>query len=270
MCARRPNPHHAARLDDLQRYLREKLGVRVLILKAAASDADGVARLGLPAESKNRHNDFSAALSGASATALGADAKLDKRHERGAGYLKLTSSAEVRTVDLSRVVHLARRLLLSGGGAGAASAGANARGRHRMYMKLDIEGSELRVLPHLIATQALCTINELSVEFHEAFFTKPFTQATAKKLGLARQESGVRAATAFPYKMRDMVHELLGLSSYPLAYTHVEGTRWHVHGKGAPTESDCLLAGITEATDESYLHDQPAWPAMRRCGAGLP
>jgi hypothetical protein len=35
--------------------------------------------------------------------------------------------------------------------------------------------------------------------------------------------------------------------------THAGG-RWHVHGKGAPAESDCLLTGIME-TDESFLRD---------------
>ena len=266
----RPNPHHAARLDKLQRYLRETLGVRVLILKAAASDADGIARLGLPAASTNKDNDFSAALSGASATDLGADAKLDRRHERGAGYLRLTSSAAVRTVDLGRIVHFARRhLLLHHQVEGASSRGGSSRLRHRIYMKMDIEGSELRVLPHLIATQALCVINELSIEWHEAFFTKPFAQATAKKLGLAYLESGGRTASAFPYKLRDMVHELLRLSRFKLTYMHAGGTRWHVDGKGAPIDSDCLLKGITEADDESYLHDQPSWPTTGKCVAAV-
>ena len=40
---------------------------------------------------------------------------------------------------------------------------------------------------------------------------------------------------------------------FQAANTHAGG-RWHVHGKGAPAESDCLLTGIME-TDESFLRD---------------
>ena len=40
-----PNPRHAARLQTLQAYLRDELGANVLILAAAASDADGVTTL---------------------------------------------------------------------------------------------------------------------------------------------------------------------------------------------------------------------------------
>lgn len=98
---------------------------------------------------------------------------------------------------------------------------------------------------------------------------KPFAQATAKKLGLAYLESGGRTASAFPYKLRDMVHELLRLSRFKLTYMHAGGTRWHVDGKGAPIDSDCLLKGITEADDESYLHDQPSWPTTGKCVAAV-
>ena len=104
-----------------------------------------------------------------------------------ATLLTRCGESDPRAVDLGRIVHLARRhLLLHHQVVDASSHGGSSRLRHRIYMKMDIEGSELRVLPHLIATQALCVINELSIEWHEAFFTKP-SNRTAYSRALRRQ-----------------------------------------------------------------------------------
>ena len=41
-----------------------------------------------------------------------------------------------------------------------------ARAQVAVLCKVDIEGHEVRVLPHLVATGALCVCNQLSIEWH--------------------------------------------------------------------------------------------------------
>ena len=63
-------------------------------------------------------------------------------------------------VDLARVVHSAHASLLekhNGQRAGS-----------KLFMKLDVEGSETSILLHLVRSQALCIIDKVQIEWHNA------------------------------------------------------------------------------------------------------
>jgi hypothetical protein len=49
----------------------------------------------------------------------------------------------------------------------------------KVVAKMDVEGEEFKIIPHLIATRALCSIDVLFVEWHERSFA-------------ARQQQGLR------------------------------------------------------------------------------
>ena len=127
-----PNPRHALRLAQLKENYH-RAGVGVLILIAAVSDADGVTRLtGFNRTDRwiQRHGGVELQV-----TASVADTFSDTQEAHG-------DSAIVRTVDLARLGRPATCAHAWDGGRDAA--GTN------IVMKMDIEGSEHRVLPHLM------------------------------------------------------------------------------------------------------------------------
>ena len=67
-----------------------------------------------------------------------------------------TGNHPVATIDLARLVHFVHRTLVP-----------SDDGRpSRLVMKLDTEGSEYRLLPHLLAHNAACLVDRLYLEFH--------------------------------------------------------------------------------------------------------
>jgi hypothetical protein len=198
-----PNPRHGDRLDEVQRQLTS-IGARVAILKAAASDAEGTTTLNTGIDDF-KWNDLGASVAGwALPTQPGA--------------------ATVRTLDLSRVIHRLHRRLQE-------QHGLN-RGASRLVMKLDIEGLEYRVAPHLILTQAFCMIDLIFMEQHPRVFNQ--LPSNAASHGLRPKESGILLA-----------HQLVrAITQYALA--------------ARSPSSDCQTRVLT-LDDETHLFDGQPW-----------
>ena len=154
-----PNPRHKARLDAVEERLAAA-GFGVLIFRAAAGASDGSLLLQLGVR-KSKAQD-----AGASTLGIG----------RYGGH----SSVLVRQMRLSRIIrHVHRQLgsvraqqLLSASSRGSASARREARRGARILMKLDVEGSEVAVLPDLMTTRALCALDRVFIEYHDLDFER--------------------------------------------------------------------------------------------------
>ena len=242
-----PNPHHRERLSKLQRYLRHQLGVRMLVLRAAASDADSVTTLAMPAAEKaDGNNDWSASNN--------FPFRGMKRPKASLSYLALRGAATVRTVDVARIVmrvraHLSRR---SGAAGAASSVGSSSRASSgRIFSKIDCEGCEFHVLPHLVLGHGLCAIDEMEIEWHGNYLSyAPFLEASAKHLGLPARASGAAA-----------VGDFIGHLSEWFEQRRANTTALHRH----PWAASCMLRNISAADDETYVRDQPGWPGVRLC-----
>ena len=134
-----PNPVHRHRLQRLESSLRAA-GAPVLILGAAAAAFDGTIQF---------------------------DAKGDAEHEHWGGTTaawgeELLRAPQARhavpTLDLARVLLAVGKFRRS----------SPSLARARVFMKLDVEGSEYVVLPHLAYTGALCVADEITIEWHRA------------------------------------------------------------------------------------------------------
>lgn len=85
----------------------------------------------------------------------------DMKESRQADYNNTKGKTTVRTIDLVKNVleHVASRKLPTG-------SIDETRGAEGVLLKLDIEGSEHELLPHLIITGALCEIGAVFYEEH--------------------------------------------------------------------------------------------------------
>ena len=193
------NPLHTPRLKALQSKMETAKAPPLFVIHAAASDADlGAAKFLL----QGHQGDFS-------------------RHQRtrrlmlsaslASGGAAYASNLTVPTVDLARVVHVV----------------AAARPR-RVYMKLDVEGDEAKILLHLIKTQALCAIDQIDVEWH----------SNAPHWMDAREPSTQLASNASA-KVRRLLQTTL---PFP----------------GCKTK-------LTTLDDETYYRDQKPWPQRPLC-----
>ena len=129
-----PNPRHAERL----RLLEDKLitaQAPVAILRAAAATANGAIDFFIPTVA-------------------------DGSNDRGARGVRPTGAyrgldvgkrVRVEALDLARLIRKVR---------GALPEGA------QMLMKMDVEGMEQTILPHLIDSRAICLLNTIAVEWH--------------------------------------------------------------------------------------------------------
>jgi len=137
-----PNPRHSKRLDGLQSKLRDA-GAAVHIFQAAASDNDGLARFIYPSYDKYGWQ---------GANIIGS------RH----GHRPTTRAVivNVRTLDLARIVRVIREAMDNNGGE-----------RGNILAKIDIEGAEYAVLPHLLHQDVLCKeIDGAYIEWHAGHF----------------------------------------------------------------------------------------------------
>ena len=220
-----PNPHHEQRLERLERRLRGAQA-RVLVLRAAASDADSVTQLAL------EHRDQESTNKDVGATAA----------PTWAGTRAAWSAAivDVRTVDLARVIARVHRNLQLQHGAD--------RGESRILMKLDVEGAEYKILPHLALSQALCLVDRMFIETHPDTYGLAAVQRTATARHLHRREAGAAAASVIARASMQAVHEAVGARP-----------------------DDCRLM-FTQIDDEEYLYDTDAsgrhvpWPTGSVCG----
>lgn len=158
-----PNPRHYDSLIKLQASLR-KAGAGVLIFHAAASDVDGISHLALK-KSGRTSEDLGATLSDT---------------WQGMGHAGSARSAltRVRSVDLARIIHAVR---------------GRQTVRGRMLAKMDIEGSELQVLPHLVRSQALCTLDAVRIEWHSRYWARAVSEQAARLKKLPMDSVGAKA-----------------------------------------------------------------------------
>ena len=205
-----PNPRHRNRLWQLQTRL-SAAGAGVLILEAAAGNADGALTLHYGA----RKSSFEDA--GASTLGIG--------RYRGRG------EAVVRMMRLARLVRIVRAQL------DATEAMPRQRTR-KILMKLDIEGAEWSVLTDLMESGALCAIDRVFVEYHDADFDR-----------IAREATSLRRAALGT--MRDAVRSLRTSVAAALRADH------------------SCVTHVVNLDDETFVSDPAPWPVGSVCaGAG--
>lgn len=225
-----PNPHHRERLVELARRY-SAAGVGVIILHAAASDADGIAHLALVnAAKKDRWNDLGASAS-----------------EAWAGFApagnKKNLAMAVRAIELGRIVHTVHRHMVAAEvrRAGGAPRPPGSARTGQLVMKLDIEGTEFAVLPSLVRSQAFCLIDAIRIEFHVRFWKARVGVAAAAARNLTHpREIGAATLQNLQESLRDKFRT------------------------GLVPSSDCR-AKLLEVEDESYMHDRKPWPDAPLC-----
>jgi len=217
-----PNPHHTARLTDLERRYRAT-GVPVLVLHAAASNAESSTQLAL----EDRDHVNTAEDTGATTVASW----------QGARAYSSISVVDVRTLDLAALIYRVHRHLQELHG--------RERGTSRILMKLDVEGSEYSILPHLVLTQTLCLVDRAFLEWHPSNYAPTAVATAAARRHLIEREAGVAAVGTVMRAVNGAIHEIL---------------------LRARNKSDCRLQA-TFLDDEEYLWDGQPWPNMTICSA---
>ena len=132
-----PNPRHRARLEKVEQHLRAA-GAPVLILSAAAANFDGVLPFGTDSSAGNSNTE----------DWEGTTAPWVKSKSKSAATM------QVPVIDLAVLLTRVRERL------------AERARPARLLMKLDVEGSEYIILPHLAYTGALCHVDEIYTEWH--------------------------------------------------------------------------------------------------------
>jgi len=158
-----PNPKHTPRLNDLQASLRAA-GAPVLWLHETAADiADGFTTINLHSGGGMGVNDV-----GMKVKPVGS--KVSMFFERR-GH-----EAIVATIDMSRLIWFVHNELKRNGDASSdepesigrgGMGGVRTKPKPKIVMKLDIEGAEYRVVPHLLDHDALCALDLVFLEWHE-------------------------------------------------------------------------------------------------------
>ena len=208
-----PNPHHKKRLKKVEHALR-LAGAPMLIVDAAISDADAFIRIELPSNSRtSADEDWTATV-----------AALDGARGRvpGKAFLELKGAATVRTVDAARVLLALYRLL---------------KGRHaggRIFAKIDVEGSEFRVLPHLLLRQALCLIDFATIEWHDWMFLTGWGVRSAKLLGLAPADAGSELVQLVANRTRHTIEEAISHPSCKLSLIELDDESFQHDGMELP------------------------------------
>ena len=205
-----PNPRHRNRLSQLQSRLAAA-GAGVTVFEAAAGSADGVLTLQFGARKSNFED------AGASTLGIG----------RYRGHDEVV----VRMLRLSRLVKLVRAQLDITARRAGTPPGQRAG---KILMKLDIEGSEWTVLTDLMDSGALCAVDGVFVEYHDADFERIGAQAGSLR----------RAALV---TMRDAVRSLRAAISPAL------------RGEGS------CPARVVDLDDETFVRDPAPWPGGSVC-----
>lgn len=188
-----PNPRHRPHLVALQGALRDA-GAGVLVLPAAASTISG-ANLTFHTQAQ-AGGSRAAALEDQGATASPLWKGL---HARNVPATMLKRTVSVPTVDLAEVILRTRRALARNGN----------RQLTRIVMKLDVETSEYHLLPHLILSQALCTVDDVVIEFHGKLLTPSVAEAAAAANHLSDGETGAGLITDYIHSVERWLVEAL-------------------------------------------------------------
>lgn len=138
---------------------------RVFIFYAAAWIADTALPFEVPPGTMDSNEDWGASLHAAP--------KVTNKVTEPA-----FDSVMVNAVDLNRIVHRVNHHLARGkGGVGRGQTA-------RIMMKLDIEGAEQYVLPHMLAGYSLCLVDRLFMEFHARQYDAASIQKATAAMGL--------------------------------------------------------------------------------------
>lgn len=144
-----PNPKHTARHAEMQAALRAA-GMGVLWLSATAADvADGSTTLNLAGGGGMVVNDVG----------MRAEPVTSSKASRAV----TDSIVRVATLDLAKMVLFVRSLLLPPPPRLDRSSGTP---RSRLVMKIDTEGAEYALLPHLLERKAACAADLIFLEWH--------------------------------------------------------------------------------------------------------
>ena len=195
-----PNPWHAKRLSTLERKMNA-VGAGVLVLRAAAGTRSGSVQFSVKADS--------------STTDTGAGVYARGKHTG--------ETVRVDEINLAAVIAHVRSKLPPGG---------------QLVMKLDIEGYERTVWPHLRATGAACLVNRTFVEWH---------------LNHAWLDEDARADIKSIFRGASSRFSSAGVSAFE---------RW-LYAAVRPAEevgARCPLS-LLDMDDETYTRDGKEWPA---------
>ena len=182
-----PNPMHATRLAELaQRY--QQAGVGVLVIGAAvSSDTDGVTQL-------RDHNRTDRWIVKHGGTRLQISAQVDEAGNATASSREITH-VRVPKVDLALLLHAVDRQLVRRHGPRQRDAAAGPL-LGRVGIKMDIEGTEARVLPHLLAKDAMCLVRARHKSRPRAGVMRSVSAPPAPGRSIAPSWSGTRGASA--------------------------------------------------------------------------
>ena len=252
-----PNPRHRKRLAQLQRRL-SAAGVGVMVFEAAAGAADGVASLQFGAR-KSAYED-------AGASAL------------GIGRYKGSDEVQVRMLRLSRIVRAARAALDASASAAATTTAGSTAGstaavaRGQILMKLDVEGSEWTVLPDLMQTGALCAVDQIFAEYHDA----DFDRVAGPKQPASGGGAGERLKRAAMRLMGEVVRSLRSTMDTELGGGGGGGGSGGGGGGGgggartmrllrSGAASWSCATRVVTLDDETFVRDHVEWPSSSVC-----
>eukprot|EP00756_Hemistasia_phaeocysticola_P064442 Hpha_TRINITY_DN779_c0_g1::TRINITY_DN779_c0_g1_i1::g.28891::m.28891 len=154
-----PNPRHRPRNTELQkRYL--EAGAAVHMFEAAASIVDGQASFTVSATAPGDTTDSNLDWGGNTVGHVRKD-KDDKTR------ITPTENLTVRTLDLARIMSVVREAVDK-------EAKQQNTSRGSVVMKMDIEGMEYAVLPHMVRSRILCEyIDFMYLEWHWRHYIPP-------------------------------------------------------------------------------------------------
>jgi FkbM family methyltransferase len=180
-----PNPHHHRWLAQIESRYRS-LGAGVLIVPAAAGDAEGVLPFGVSSSNATDDNgDWSASAFPVWRGSSHWD-KVFKRKD-GTHIFGLYGSLTVPMVDVAPLFKAASKAMEAIHREGV---------RPKLLVKMDCEGGEYKLLPHLLLAQALCLADHVYIEWHEKFYSRAVALLNAKKEGLRAGRQGADAHQA--------------------------------------------------------------------------
>jgi len=235
------NRRHTQRLHTLQSRLRAAgAGVHVYV-PAAAGSSDGISRFTFD---QNNTCDTSTARIDCDTEGGSSAAPTATARNRPTAVLR---TDVVRSIDLARILLLIDELM-------RAAAAAQARPqRGRLVMKLDVEGTEFALLPHLLATQALCVVDVAFIEWHDAAISAEVMNASAARLGLSA--TGAQPMAGMAASLKALMRSSLG---------HWHGASASRALERAGERPDCRTQ-LVDLDDEWYAHDNKAWPSKLLC-----
>ena len=169
-----PNPRHTSRLIQLQSELRA-VGVPVLWLnETAAGVSNGFATLDLSAGGGMGVNDVGMSVKSLTGSPV------------STRNLENNKMRDVFVIDLAELILYVQTLLETNLKVSASHKGNR---KPTMVMKLDVEGGEYELLPHLLSHEALCPLDLIFLEWHN---TQTRAREQNKLLKMLKDKTSVK------------------------------------------------------------------------------